>query len=311
MLLKRPLRINLLKIFYKILRKIKSTHQWVILVRLPNCSFIRLKQPRNVSRADPFVVKCKNENKIFIFFEEFDIEIRHGYLCVGELDYKNRKLVNVQTILKCDYHLSFPNVFRYQDKYYMIPESSKNFSIDLYVFTDFPYKVKKIKTLLRGISAADTVFYEKDGYCYILSSIKTEAGDLHSKNLSLFYSDNLLHGEFKPHPMNPISTSAEFSRNAGSIFKLENDLYRVSQNCSLIYGSNVNLMRIKKFSEVEYEEILIGKIYPPHGYIAFHTYNELNGILVADAKLILFEFRFLIKSVIRLVRKVIKKLVTC
>ena len=88
---------------FKTLKKIYwiifSTHQWFILYKDKSSDeWLRLKQPSNVSRADTFIVK---ENyKYFIFFEEFDIKERHGYLCVGELNQKTNSLDKVQICLK-------------------------------------------------------------------------------------------------------------------------------------------------------------------------------------------------------------------
>ena len=177
--------------FKKIYWNVFSTHQWFILYRdNGDGKWIRLKQPIDVSRADAFVVM--ENGKVYIFFEEFKIEERHGYLCVGELNKTKQSLDNVRVVLEKKYHLSFPNVFKYQDKYYMIPESHENNSIELYEFVDFPYKLKKTRDLISNVNAVDSVFLQKDNLCYLFTNKYTHKDCLHSENLSIFVSDDLL-----------------------------------------------------------------------------------------------------------------------
>ncbi len=290
----------------KIIREIKSTHQWVILVRKPGTQWIKLNQPSSVSRADPCVVNY-NE-KIFIFYEEFDIELRKGYICVGELNYDEKKLDNTKIILKHNYHLSFPHVFKYKNKYYMIPESSQNNTIDLYEFINFPYILAKKRNIIENISAADTIFLQHNNYCWLFTSIKYENKKLHNNNLSAFYAKDLLNDDFTEHPENPISSGDNYSRNAGGILTVNNELFRVSQDCEKIYGEKINYLKIKSLSTKNYIEKIVGEVIPPKGYIAFHTVNNSGDIQVADAKIVLLEFKHIFKNIIKIFNKLIKKI---
>ena len=166
-------------IIKKIIENLFKTHQWCILIKKSNESvWVRLKQPKDVSRADPFIVY--KDGKYYIFFEEFDIKKRHGYLCAGEYCQNCNEIKNIRVILNEKYHLSFPNVFLYKNEYYMIPESSENKTIDLYKFINFPYNLVKIKTLINNISAADNVLLFKDQKVYLFTSLYTHSRCLHS-----------------------------------------------------------------------------------------------------------------------------------
>ena len=280
---------NYLKKIYWI---IFSTHQWYILYRRKNSkNWIRLKQPNNVSRADTFIIY--KSNKYYVFFEEFDIKERHGYLCVGELNQKNNSLDNVKVILKRDYHLSFPFVFEYNNNYYMIPESHANNEIVLYQFVNFPYKLEKIKTLKKGNYADSVLLKYKDKF-YLFTNKSEKSDDLHSKNLSIFVSDDFINNNFIETHQNPVIKDNEFARMGGKFIKQNNKLHRISQDCKTRYGYKINLMEVDTLNENVYKEHCIKKIYPPKGYIAFHTLNSDKDIEVADGKVIIITIKTIV-----------------
>lgn len=289
-------------IFKKIYWVVFSTHQWFILYRVKeHKEWIKLPQPKNVSRADSFVIY--ENGCYYIFFEEFDIKQRHGYLCVGRLNQDKNILEDIEIILKEEYHLSFPNVFKEQNKYYMIPESHANNSVDLYEFIEFPYKLKKTKTLLKG-NYADSILLNFNSKWFLFTNKSEENSDLHSRNLSIFISNNL-NEEFNEYHQNPVVLDNEFARMGGEFIKKDNKLYRVSQDCKTRYGYKINIMEVDILDEMNYEEHCIEMIYPPKGYIAFHTLNSANKIEVADAKVIIVTFETLlygIKNIFNIVK---------
>lgn len=294
---------------FEVLKKIYwiifSTHQWFILYRKKGANkWIRLKQPKNISRADSFVVY--ENSKYYIFFEEFDIKKRHGYLCVGELNQEKNRLDNVEIILKKEYHLSFPNVFKHNEKYYLLPERHANNKIALYEFIEFPYKVKKIKTLLEG-NYADSVLLNYQNRWYLFANKSENEDDLHSKNLSIFISDELC-GEYREYHNNPVVSDNEFARNGGQFFVKNEKLYRVSQDCKTRYGYKINIMEVEKLNEKEYKEKCIEMIYPPKGYIAFHTFNGTEDTEVADGKVLVINIKTLLNGVENLFKIIWRKM---
>ena len=291
----------------KIFNVLFGTHQWRIIYRTKNDEkWIEFNQPKNLSRADPFVVKDKDS--FYIFFEEFLIEKGHGYLCSATLDFKNKKLFNKKIILQKDYHLSFPFVFKYENKYYLIPESSKQKKIDLYEFESFPDKLKFVRTLLSGFNAADSVLYIDKKIWYILTNLERSKNDLNSKDLSIFQSDSLLKGSFIQKHKNPVVSDVRFARNGGRLIHSKNKLYRVSQDCKRRYGHKINIMKVISFTENNYKEILFKKISAPKGYIAFHTYNICEDIIIGDGKIIKKDISTLFNNLIKLFKIAIKKI---
>jgi len=253
-----------------------------------------------VSRADPFIIYYNW--KYYLFFEEFKLTEWKWYLCVWELYIPQNILKNVRIILKKDYHLSFPFVFKYKKNFYLIPETSENNEIALYKFTNFPYELKKIKTLLKG-KYVDSILIKFNNKRFLLTSKLKEK---YKHNLLIFFSEDFLKKPFLPHPKNPIITNQEFSRNWWNIIKKYDKLYRISQDNSIFYWSKINILEILILNEKHYKEKYIKSIKPPSWFLAFHTYNISNWIEVADWKVIVSSFFLSLKLIFRKIFKILK-----
>ena len=284
-----------------------GTHQWKIIYRKENTNdWIAFNQPNNISRADPFLIKRKGS--FYIFFEEFYIGKGHGYICSASLDFENKKLVNKKIILKKNYHLSFPFVFEYKNKYYLVPESSKEKKIDLYEFESFPDKLKFVRTLLSGFKAADSVLYQNKNKWFIFTNLERYQNDLNSQDLSIFQSNSLLKGTFIQKHKNPVISDIRFARNGGKIINSNNNIFRVSQDCKKRYGHKVNIMKVTLLTDKNYSEVLFKKIPPPRGYIAFHTYNICEDIVIGDGKIVKKDLKTLLINLKNFIEIVIRKI---
>jgi len=195
---------------------------------------------------------------------------------------------------------------KHNEKYYLLPERHANNKIALYEFIEFPYKVKKIKTLLEG-NYADSVLLNYQNRWYLFANKSENEDDLHSKNLSIFISDELC-GEYREYHNNPVVSDNEFARNGGQFFVKNEKLYRVSQDCKTRYGYKINIMEVEKLNEKEYKEKCIEMIYPPKGYIAFHTFNGTEDTEVADGKVLVINIKTLLNGVENLFKIIWRKM---
>lgn len=283
-----------------------GTHQWKIIYRKENTNhWIEFHQPKDLSRADPFLIK--NKGSFYVFFEEFYINKGHGYICSATLDFENKKLINKKIILKKKYHLSFPFVFKHKNKYYLVPETSKEKKVDLYEFVSFPDKLKFVRTLLSGFKAADSVLYHKKNKWFIFTNLERSQNDLNSKDLSIFQSDSLLKGTFTQKHNNPVVSDIRFSRNGGRLINFKDNVFRVSQDCEERYGHKVNIMKVNTLTDRDYSEVLFTKIAPPKGYIAFHTYNICEDIVIGDGKIVKKDIKTLFINLIKIVKILLQR----
>lgn len=280
--------------------------QWVIgYKKNDEINWKYLKIDGNEMWADPFVVY--ENNKYYIFYEEMSYSINKGHISVGELDLENGKLVNRGIVLEEKYHLSYPFIFKENKKWYMIPESSKNKTIDLYEAINFPYKWKFRKNLLSNIEASDSTLLKKDNKWYLFTS-ESSLGISPNDELSIFVSNDFLKEDFKKNSENPIISDVKKARMAGSFFIKNSILYRPSQDCSKRYGYKVNINKVDCFDENNYQESIIETLKHPKNIrcFAMHTYNFCNNIEVADFKILRFDIPTLIKNMRISLKKILK-----
>ena len=97
------------------------------------------------------------------FFEEVDDQHPVGFLSVLEV-FKDGTYTPPESILKLDYHLSYPCVFKVDHTWYMIPETSANKTIELWKCTEFPLKWEKHSNLIENIEAVDSTPFTMRAY---------------------------------------------------------------------------------------------------------------------------------------------------
>ena len=245
--------------------------------------FIELKPPAGVFWADPFIIS-KN-NKHYIFIEEYVYQTDKGHITVLELD-REGVLQSVIKIIEKPYHMSYPFIFELDNKYYMIPETMDNHTIELYRCKKFPDEWEHVMNLMENISAVDsTLFFHEKKWWLFTSIDDTETWTKPFNELFLFFTDDLFSGKWKIHPKSPIITDLRASRSAGKIVIHKNKIYRPSQDCSGRYGRAIKISQITKLNENIYEETLVTEIEPTwnHGLIGTHTINLDASVVVLDA----------------------------
>lgn len=285
----------------KIYNRLVISRNWSLMYKKTyDSEYVDISQPKDVARADCFIVECGDKN--YIFFEEFIIQKnRKGYLAVGELDNKTNSMINIKKILELNHHLSYPFVFNYNDKWYMIPETHCTNSIDLYYFSNFPYEPVKVRTLISDINAVDSTLLIKDNIFYIFTNVKNDKIS-HNNSLCIYYSDDILNGNFLAHPKNPIRTDFKYSRMAGAIMCKDKVYYRFAQDCSVDYGLKIYKILIKKIDTKEYEEEVIEQLQRPKKCIAMHTFASNEKYDVIDVVKANYSLKNIMSNFLKLVK---------
>ena len=200
--------------------------------------------------ADPFMV-IKNE-KYYMFFEVFNWETYQGDIAYAEstdgVNWEYQKIAIDET-----FHLSYPYIFKWDDAYYLIPESHEDLSVRLYKCLSFPGKWEYVGNLISGYHYIDpSIFMYNDKWWLFVS---TPGNDI----LNLYYSNNLL-GEWKPHPMNPIvKFDSNIARPGGRVITYNDRLYRLTQDDCPDYGLQVFAFEITELTENSYAEKIASK----------------------------------------------------
>jgi hypothetical protein len=244
--------------------------------------FRKLASPKGIFWADPFVVA--SDDSYFIFVEEFLYKTDKAHISVLELD-KNGKIKGTERIIERTYHMSYPFIFKADSTYYMIPETCKNKSIELYKCETFPNKWIFAGNIMENLLAVDTTLLHYNNKWWLFTSIdQTDNISGTSTELFLFFSDDFLSGDWKSHPQNPVVSDIRKARSAGKIFSRGGKLYRPSQDCSARYGRGFKLNEIMKLTENEYSEKTINEIEPvwDDQLKGIHTFNSDGKLTVVD-----------------------------
>src|SRR4030042_246980 len=197
--------------------------------------------------ADPFMVK--EGSTWYMFFEVVEFN-KKSYKGVIGLAVSNDALhwTYKQVVLREPFHLSYPYVFKWNDDYYMIPESGKANSVRLYKAVDFPTKWQFSKTFLQGEVFLDSSILYYGGKWWLFTANPTNA------ILKLYYSDKL-EGPWIKHPKSPIiNGDANIARPGGRVLLYEGRIIRYAQDDDPTYGNQVRAFEITELTTTSYEE---------------------------------------------------------
>lgn len=224
------------------------------------CQFERLRYlvpPKDRFWADPFAVEY--QGRTFIFFEELVLLAPKGRLAVIEV-FEDAEPGEARVILEQPYHLSYPFVFDWEGALYMIPETAKNRTVELYRCEEFPHRWHLQQVLLDNINAVDATLWSGRGRWWMLVNV-AEPGEVNTDELHLYWSATPL-GPWTAHPRNPLVSDVRCARPAGPLFSRGEKLYRPSQDCSVAYGHSVLINRVENLSENGYRETAVDRIAP-------------------------------------------------
>lgn len=199
--------------------------------------------------ADPFLVK--EDATWNLFFEVYNFATEQGDLAVATSTNTN-KWTYQQVIIDEPFHLSYPYVFKWQDQYYLIPESFEANSIRLYRAVDFPTKWEFVQTLVDDVVRVDnSIVYFNNRWWLFSAGIEND--DLH-----LYYADDLF-GPWQEHPQSPIvENNNHIARPSGRLMVLDDRLYRYTMDVAPEVGTHlVWALEVTDISPTTYAEKVV------------------------------------------------------
>ena len=208
--------------------------------------------------ADPFYFKHNKKN--YLFFENYNIFKKKGKISCAEI--KNGNLTNVRDVINKSYHFSYPNIFKFGKKIFMIPETAEKKRVEIWTCIEFPMKWKRHKTIFKNESWVDLNFFiDRKGNKWIFGNKSTDKYFDHNSELYIYKIIDNNFNKLIPHEKNPVIIDSRRARNAGKIFyNNKGELIRPSQiNISETYGHGLNLNKIIKLTIKDYQETIIKK----------------------------------------------------
>jgi hypothetical protein len=218
-----------------------------------------------------------------MFFEDSRLKPVKGVISYVEVD-PSGHAGEVERALELDCHLSYPFLFEWEGRPYMIPETFQHRRIELYRAEEFPGRWVLDRVLVDDVSGVDATLAPFDGLWWLFVSQASPSGAF-GHELSLYYADTPL-GPWVPHPGNPVVTEVRQARPAGRPFQLGDRLIRPGQDCSVRYGYAISFNRIELLSRTEYRERAMARLGPDWfpGAVATHTYNRSQSVEVLDVQ---------------------------
>lgn len=193
--------------------------------------------------ADPFMIR--EDSKYFMFFEVFNTLAKKGEIGLARSSDGFRWNYD-RIVLNESFHLSYPHVFEWQHRYYMIPESASIYAVRLYEASDFPHCWVFVKNLLVG-SFFDSSLIYYDMRWWLFTSDRNDV-------LRVFSTKDLLE-DWSEHPKSPIIVgNARIARNAGRIILSDGYPVRFAQDCADTYGKHISAFRITQLTVDHYDE---------------------------------------------------------
>jgi hypothetical protein len=230
--------------------------------------------------ADPFL--WKTEEASYCLVEDYVYEAGRGHITA--LEYRKGEVKELGIALKEPFHLSFPFLFSYRGEVFLCPESHATREIRLYSSDDFPTGWSYKMTLMRNVSAVDTMLFEHAGRWWMLTNLDRTGSDEHCTELWLFHSDSPLSSSWTPHPANPVKIDSLGARNAGMHME-KGELHRFGQRQGFDqYGEGLAIYRIDKLTPEEYEEVEVARLSSRFsaGMVGTHHLSCIDDLTVVD-----------------------------
>lgn len=145
--------------------RIRMGH-WTIAYRKDGNSGWRLmKNPKGGWAADPFLFEC--DGRIFLFAEIMSYQTGKGY--IGFCEWNGKNFGEWKTAIKERWHLSYPNVFEWKGKIYMLPEQYQSGEIALYESVRFPAEWRRLTPLVHDGQYVDSTVLFQDERAWLFT----------------------------------------------------------------------------------------------------------------------------------------------
>lgn len=250
----------------------------------PNLVLNKKENLSNVLKLKDY--KIINNDNIIYNFGAADPFIYNGYLFC-ELIHKNighkggvigcsplQENLEFKVIIKEKFHLSYPHIFEYENKIYMIPESCKANKLLLYKCINFPYKWEKKCVLKNNFSCYDTTTFKLDKKFYLFTTEKN------SGETYLFKINNLLKSKLEIDKKNILPNCY---RGGGNTFSINNELFIPIQPSEVkFYGERLSIYKIKRIENKEIVFEFVYEIKIPSKYKGIHHLSNHNNIFICD-----------------------------
>jgi hypothetical protein len=268
------------------LSRLREEHFAVFLASASTGTVVEITAPPFSYYADPFI--WQSQGQTYLLCEEFRYPRNKAHLRWISIDSELRP-VRSQVIATGKGHTSFPLLVEDLGTLYLIPETCEEGGIHLYRCDKFPTQWTRLRTLVPGINAVDTVAFKHNHHWCLITSIRVP--DHPGRYLAVFSANNLSSGDWQPHPINDRmfyhGLPNDSGRNAGSIIRWGGRLLRPSQHNPNYYGESIRWMDIAKLTETDYNERPLSDTHPLTQFsvrLSMHHFTVCGDLVAWDVR---------------------------
>lgn len=251
--------------------------EWQVYYSVAGGAWTTLHGSKGYWYADPTLISY--QENIYLFTEAFQNSSQIGRIAVSKLN--NGVFSKPEIIINKPYHLSYPCVFEYENRVYMLPETSQNRTLELYVAEDDSLlDWRQIKVICENINCVDTTVFVNEQDVYLISYFQEP-----NNYSTVVYKLNMIN--YSIAEVFRKSDRLNISRPAGKVFmnKESNEFYRPVQYNENCYGEKMRILKINPnmndWMGVEDKQISIEDLHI-NLIRRTHTFNSVNDIIVVD-----------------------------
>ena len=239
--------------------------------------------------ADP--IAWEHNGKTYLFAEAYDRHKHKGHIVVAEIQDDIRD-IQFKKIIDEPYHMSFPMIFSWENDIYMLPETSENYSLNIYKAEQFPLLWRKVAEIKTDKMLVDSVLMKNTSKgIVLLSSEICQDNPLYVK-----FCYNLL--DMKKHAILPIENQQERGYNlqdraAGVPFEYKNKYIlptQTSTECD--YGVKIAFCYLLDTEFNIYQEFTVDDVSVAgincKDMIGIHTYGQTSKVEFIDLRYLKF-----------------------
>ncbi len=203
-----------------------------------NEPFHLLKPTLRFWYADPLLAEINGKD--ILFMEIFDRKKKKGFIGVSSFT-ESGKLTSPKGILEEEFHLSFPVIFTYQNRYILMPECSEALSLRFYELNPVDFSVKLLREFPTGKKLVDTVVLSQNGDEITLLSCEENPDNPKQTSLVMLSFSDLFSSDPVYQSLPPEYASPSFLlRNGGPVYMQNNKKIRIlQQSTETEYGHNL------------------------------------------------------------------------
>lgn len=238
-------------------------------------TYVTIPAKRTEWYADPFLFEKDNTTYLFAEIKK----IWSGKAVLGVSILKNGIFGPFQVCLDEPFHLSYPNVFSFGDKIYMIPETTRVHQLRIYKADSFPYQWSLEAVLKDNVDFADCSLLLDNDKMFLIgldtaeAPFKTRVFSLNLEQMNIVEVD---------------SVGALDIRPGGNVLWSAGKRVRPLQDCTNEYGNHLVFSAISQ--TVPFREDALYELYSKdvitvgdrNNYSRIHTLNRSSRVEVVD-----------------------------